>query len=276
MLLFRIKKASLIPMNAPFVSDEQISLPLRLRVRKVLNSDELSRFSLQNSQTAPYNAFIPLSALDQLMELNGKVNTLLINSKGVPTENINTQLSHAWTYPDAGFKLKELPSGQWQITSDQVFMDTIQEQAILKAFPNATPSLTYFINSLTLPLSLSLNLTSTPYSFVTGVSTPIIKKGEIQINQWLADDLNAQPGDSLTLSYFEVGPLRRLTVKTHSFKITGILPMTQADPFFMPDLPGLSDVGNCSDWETGVPIDLESIRDKDEDYWDDYNGAPKA
>lgn len=276
MLLFRIKKASLIPLNAPFVSDEQISLPLRLRVKKVLTAEEFSRFSLQNSQTAPYNAFIPLSVLDNLMELDGKVNTLLINSNGAKSAELKNRLSHAWTYPDAGFKLKELPSGQWQITTDQVFMDTVQEQAIQKAFPTATPSLTYFINSLTLPLSLSLNPTFTPYSFVTGLATPEILVGEIQINQWLADDLKAQPGDSLTMSYFEVGPLRRLTVKTHSFKISGIVPMTQADPFFMPDLPGLSDAGNCRDWETGVPIELEAIRDKDEDYWDEYQGAPKA
>ncbi len=44
----------------------------------------------------------------------------------------------------------------------------------------------------------------------------------------------------------------------------------------MPDLPGLSDAGNCRDWDTGVPIALELIRDRDEDYWDQYGGLPKA
>ena len=40
--------------------------------------------------------------------------------------------------------------------------------------------------------------------------------------------------------------------------------------------PGLADAGSCSDWETGIPIDLDKIRDKDEKYWDDFNGTPKA
>ena len=30
----------------------------------------------------------------------------------------------------------------------------------------------------------------------------------------------------------------------------------------MPDFPGLSDAGDCKDWNTGVPIDLDKIRDK--------------
>ncbi|NJK85451.1 MAG: hypothetical protein HC906_05275 [Bacteroidales bacterium] len=44
----------------------------------------------------------------------------------------------------------------------------------------------------------------------------------------------------------------------------------------MPELPGLSDAGNCRDWETDIPIDLEKIRDKDEEYWNKFKGLPKA
>jgi ABC-type antimicrobial peptide transport system permease subunit len=44
----------------------------------------------------------------------------------------------------------------------------------------------------------------------------------------------------------------------------------------MPEIPGLSDAGNCRDWETSIPIDLEKIRDKDEDYWKHFRGTPKA
>jgi len=38
----------------------------------------------------------------------------------------------------------------------------------------------------------------------------------------------------------------------------------------------MANAGSCSDWDAGVPIDLEAIRDKDEKYWDDYRGTPKA
>src|SRR6185503_3868370 len=38
----------------------------------------------------------------------------------------------------------------------------------------------------------------------------------------------------------------------------------------------LTDKKNCREWEPGVPIDLNKIRDKDQHYWDRYRGAPKA
>ncbi|MCB0588004.1 MAG: FtsX-like permease family protein, partial [Phaeodactylibacter sp.] len=62
------------------------------------------------------------------------------------------------------------------------------------------------------------------------------------------------------------------------FTIKKIVPVEGrwADESLMPQLPGLSDAGNCRDWETGVPIGLEKIRDKDEAYWKQYRGTPKA
>jgi putative ABC transport system permease protein len=40
-LLVRIKKASLIPMNAPFVSAEETSVSLRATIKKVVQKEEL-------------------------------------------------------------------------------------------------------------------------------------------------------------------------------------------------------------------------------------------
>ncbi|HPR33688.1 MAG TPA: FtsX-like permease family protein, partial [Prolixibacteraceae bacterium] len=49
-----------------------------------------------------------------------------------------------------------------------------------------------------------------------------------------------------------------------------------SDRSLMPMIPGLSDAENCRDWQTGVPVDLKKIRDKDEAYWYNYRGLPKA
>ena len=105
-----------------------------------------------------------------------------------------------------------------------------------------------------------------------------LRTDEIIINTWLADDLSAGVGDTVKLTYFKVGPLRELTEESATFVVKSIVPMEGrfGDRSLMPDLPGLSDAGNCRDWDTGVPIALESIRDKDEDYWDQYGGIPKA
>ena len=76
-ILVRIKKASLIPMNAPFVSAEETSVALRATIKKVVSKEELGRFSLKNSQTAPYNIFVSLERLNRLMEFEGKANQIL-------------------------------------------------------------------------------------------------------------------------------------------------------------------------------------------------------
>ena len=44
----------------------------------------------------------------------------------------------------------------------------------------------------------------------------------------------------------------------------------------MPDFPGISGSESCSDWDAGVPIKMDDIRRKDEDYWKKYRGTPKA
>jgi predicted lysophospholipase L1 biosynthesis ABC-type transport system permease subunit len=49
-----------------------------------------------------------------------------------------------------------------------------------------------------------------------------------------------------------------------------------ADPTLMPDYPGLTEADSCGDWDSGIPINLKKIRDKDEDYWDKYEATPKA
>jgi hypothetical protein len=44
----------------------------------------------------------------------------------------------------------------------------------------------------------------------------------------------------------------------------------------MPYFPGISGSTTCSGWDAGVPILLDRIREKDEDYWNRFRGTPKA
>ena len=46
--------------------------------------------------------------------------------------------------------------------------------------------------------------------------------GDVVVNQWLANDLSAQVGDSLTLYFYEIGPLRELTESSKTFRIARI------------------------------------------------------
>src|SRR5690606_28992562 len=52
-------------------------------------------------------------------------------------------------------------------------------------------------------------------------------------------------------------------------------PTAAADPSFAPELPGVTDQASIDDWD--LPFDLvETVRDEDEKYWDDYRTTPKA
>ncbi len=79
-LMFRIRKASLIPLNAPFVSDEETSVAVRVIVKDIAGEDKLGRFDLRNSQTSPMNAFFNLDYLNGVMELEGRSNLILMES----------------------------------------------------------------------------------------------------------------------------------------------------------------------------------------------------
>ena len=273
-ILLRIEKASLIPLNAPFVSDAENVVSLRATVRAVAEDQDLGRFNLKVSQTAPFNVFISLSRLEELMDFSGRINVMLLGGDDqINTGQMWQAVEEHFTAADAGLKLKLLEKTQeLQITSDRVFIDDVLSGPLYEAASKSEGILTYFVNHV------AYNSAITPYSFVSTLPDQWLKHNEIFINQWMAEDLSADVGDTILLNYFVVGPLRELSDTTVPFVVKSIVSMEGrfGDGDLMPDLPGLSDAGNCRDWDTGVPISLESIRDKDEDYWDEHGGIPKA
>ncbi len=277
-LLVRIKKASLIPMNAPFISAEETSVSLRATVKKVVQKDELGRFSLKNSQTAPYNIFLSIERLNQFMDFKGKANQILIVTE-LETNDVLQSAKDCLTPEDAGLKLKNIEAtDEVEVSTERVFMENKVAETLQK-LPSAQPMLTYFVNDISLLATRNSEpgTKSIPYSFVSTLDGGL-DENEIILNQWAADDLGVQPGDSIQLTYWQIGPLRKLIEKKTNFSLSKIVPMVPgwADSTRMPNLPGLSDAGHCREWEAGVPINLDAIRDIDEKYWNHYKGAPKA
>ena len=103
-------------------------------------------------------------------------------------------------------------------------------------------------------------------------------EGEVVINDWLAEDLRAQVDDELTMDYFVVESGSKLVEKRGVFTVKAIVKMEgpAADQRWMPDFPGVADVQSARDWEPGLPLDLTRIRDKDDEYWEEFKGTPKA
>lgn len=294
-VLLRMKNTGPIPVNTPFVSEADQTVSRRVRVIAILSNEEHGHFSLQASQSAPLNAYADINWLNNIMGLQRQANMVLVKApEGFETELIYDILRKSWRAEDGSLSVNQLSDAdgpfKWQITSGRVFIDAYLGEQIMTAFPEQERALTYFVNSL------EYKDTYTPYSFVTAIDRHVkhamfdetdskenadrwqLETGQTIINQWLASDLGVAVGDSITMHYFEIGPLRDLVERKNRFLVKGILSMQEAvkDSVLMPDLPGLSDAGSCRDWDAGIPIDLDAIRQKDEDYWEIYKGTPKA
>ncbi len=286
--LLRIEKASVIPLNAPFSQDIDPSVAVRLKVKTITDDSGMGRFSLKSNQSAPFNVFVSREMLAEKLDLKGKANVLLVNDfstsvsfprtrESSPADILNQLLKENWKIEDLSLNIRELSKlNRFEVLSERIFIDEPIAKSIVAVNQAQEYVLTYLVNSI------SCKGKDTPYSFVTAATEPIVpsdlKDIEIILNEWAKADLSANIGDSVTLKYFVIGPLRTIKEVKRSFVVRGFTATQSKDinSSLMPLFPGLAAAGSCHDWETGVPIDLDKIRDKDEKYWNEYKGTPKA
>lgn len=281
-VLLRVPRPSLLPRDAPISPQEDTSTALRLTVRGILNPSQLGNFSLQASQTAPFNAFVSLQRLQTRLALTNRANLLLTReptrlSNDVGT--VNAGLGGRWTLSDAQLEVRAIATnGQVELRSPRVFLDEAVARAGLAdaGKTGAKGVLTYFVNDL------QCGAHRTPYSMVCAYDAPFLpadfKGDEIVLNAWLAEDLAARVGDAVDMTFFVVGASRTLVERQAQFRVRAIIPLEgpAADRTLMPDFPGLAQADNCRDWDSGFPIDLSRIRPKDQKYWEEHRGTPKA
>ena len=278
-VLLRLEKPTYMSRDIALVPDSSRSIAARVTVAGIAGADQLGRFGLEANQAIAYNVFVPLKWLQGLTEREGLVNWIIVDEgeSPVPVEQANAAVERCWLLADTGLDLQQLDKqGQLDLQSRRVFLD----DALADVFPADQGVLTYFVNAL------RRGDEATPYSMVTAMTQEnmlaVLPQGmtddQIVITQWLAEDVNATLGDEIELSYFVLGGRRELIIEKKSFEVCRVLPMDHVgvDPNLMPGFPGLSDADNCRDWDPGIPIDLDQVRDKDESYWDTYHGSPKA
>ncbi len=280
-LLLRIEKPDDLPRDAPLSEDQEIILAIRLVVQDVIKPDDLANFNLQANQVVPMNAFVNLSWLGKQIEQVDRSNLLLIgqSQKNIPNDYDAVFRKH-FSLDDAKIEIREdKKNSRLELRSKRIFIEPgLSEPA--KKVSSATPIFSYFVNNL------NHKDKKTPYSIVASVDSndntlyhdKNIKNNEIHISQWLAEDLGATIGDPIVIKYFVMDMMRKLIEKERQFTVSAIYDDQDvfSDRTLMPDFPGISDSENCRDWDPGIPINLEDIRDKDEVYWDDYRGTPKA
>lgn len=282
-VLLRIAKPSAVSRDIPLTPDSDLTVTIRANVIDIADKDCFGDFSLLSNHLAPLNVFVPLKQLQQILGLDGQINTVLIAnnpSLNITLEKVNLALKRAVKLNDMGLTLKNIRNEYIELQSRNIFIEDAIAAGAFVSGHDSHGILTYFVNEL------KLNRRSTPYSFVSAIQRSNdsaliphdLADNEIVINRWLADDFNAKTGSKIELKYFVIGSGRRLLEKISSFTVKEILPMQTPglNTSLTPNFPGLADKQNCRDWNPGIPIDLDNIRNKDEDYWKKYNSTPKA
>ena len=294
-LVVRMEKPGYLSKDAPLSGERDAVVAIRAVMQGIVEDEDYGRFSTRGSQRPPLSVYLPLVRLQQRLGLEGRVNHILAShpDQTLDAEQFRQAIQAFWQLDDIGLKIAEVDHQRaWELRSDRVFLeDEIAEpfhgrpprrsagdtHTELKSRPQGV--LTYFVDEIRHGASAA------PYAIVTAAGPdpdgllPLgLGDDEIVINQWLQDDLRVGIGDSLKVSYRVAGKDQRLVGRSEDFVVREIMPMDNPRLLsdWMPEFPGISGAQSCRQWETGLPIDLGRIRPKDEEYWEDYRGTPKA
>ena len=292
-LVLRIEKPSDIPVESLHGRKEDPGRTIRLNLAGVLGGENLGEFSLQPQHGAVRAVFVSLRFLQQELEQHGRVNTILVarfsgTQPAQQQKSIATLLKNEATLGDLGLKLRTVNNQQSiSLESDSRILNehvtTAANEAAKALSLRTVPVLSYLANSI------SDGDRSTPYSLVTALDDETISRfakfaavepshPPIILNDWTARDLNAKPGDTVSLEYYLWHENGRLETKKADFQLVAIVPITglAADRDLVPEYPGITESEDMSAWDPPFPIQLNRVRKQDEDYWHQYKATPKA
>ena len=291
-LLLRIEKPTDIPVESLHGRKEDPGKTIRLNVAGALAGTQLGEFSLQPQNAAVRVVFVSLKFLQKELEQDGRINTILIarviGHDAVEQESvITTLLKSKATLEDLGLNVRSLNAQNISLESNSKIINehviAAADQAAKPLSLRTVPVLSYLANSI------SIGERSTPYSLVTAMNDETLArltsipsqpsaKPPIILNDWTARDLNAKPGDTVSLEYYLWHENGRLETQKAEFQLAAVVPIAglAADRDLVPEYPGITESEDMSEWDPPFPVDLGRVRKQDEDYWHQYRATPKA
>ena len=196
-------------------------------------------------------------------------------------QELNQRMPSSLVFEAAGLSVQHTAGNSVDLRTSRIFLEApVVQMATNKSAraigaTNTVPVLTYLVNALRTGTNL------TPYSMVTAAGAPYtppdLKDDEIVVNEWLARDLNLKPGMEVEFNYFLADSAARLVERTNKFRVHSIVPLAGVynDRTLMPDFPGIAKAESTHDWDAGFPL-THKIRPRDETYWKEHRGTPKA
>jgi len=270
---------------------------IRCKLTHIIPDHGVGRFGLRPHQSSPLNAYVALANLQKSLGQKGQVNTLLVSRHNAAA--INLPDSALQNILQENLQLEDLGIGMRRhedfaaVESAEIILNPTIVDAVNAASAELTapvlPILTYLANTI------ECNDRLLPYSTIAAITAPVGKifgefkliddspapelaEDEILLNQWAAQDLRAQIGDTVKITYYTVGAREQLETKNFLFRVAGITAMTGfgADAALTPEFPGIHAASDMHEWNPPFPVNLNLIRPQDEAYWDQYRATPKA
>ncbi len=294
-LLVRVEMPAAIPISSLHGRREDSGRTLRLGIERVLTAAEHGEFSFRPQQGLARSVFVSLTRLQQVLEQDGKVNTVLL---GVPPDSgsgsgrsrlgaAEAAIREVASLQDVGLRVRTIPEqGQLAVEAAAGLLNNATVSVVETTASNLgfepQPVLTYLVNEIrhddrvtpySLVAALDLDLVSQTAGF-----DPSLADSGVVLNQWTADDLQAEVGDTLELRYYVWEDEGRLVTRETEVQVAEVVPIAGPanDPTLAPDYPGITQANDLVSWDPPFEIDLGLVRPLDEEYWDEYNTTPKA
>jgi len=213
------------------------------------------------------------------------------------TARPNEILNQLIDLDDLYLRLIESPQQNYfSLESERMILEQtvsqLAEQTSEQIETEASPVLVYLVNEIShannskkysmYGIAAGLNLTTKPPfgPFVDAQNNPVaqLQKGEVAINEWLAQDLGAAVGDEIVIKYHVVGSRGDLPELEKKFRVKAILKMKgtpAGDPGLTPFVEGITNAKTFADWEQPFAMEMSRITLRDEEYWLIHKATPK-
>jgi len=299
-VLVRVELPSAIPISSLHGRRDDVGRTLRLGIERVLAPGEQGEFSFRPQQGLARSVFVPLTRLQQALEREGRVNTVLLGGRDQrvdtpvdPDERrvaaVETAVRDVASLDDLGLRLRVVPDQRTFAVEAAAGLITDAMAEVVDSTARANgiathPILTYLVNEIRLGDQVM------PYSLVSALDLRAVSGREsdldatgisaapIVLNAWAADDLGAAVGDPLEVEYYVWENEGRLATRRADFRVADVVPIAGAadDPTLAPEYPGITEASDLVGWDPPFELDLGLIRPQDESYWDEYRTTPKA
>jgi len=261
-VLISVPLQSQAPVSSLFgrkgISDQR-SL-LRVSVAKILPDKGIGSFSLDPSPRPRLNVFVNLSWLGKQIEAPNACNAFLVSNPD--------------TIHPVSLNLKADDLGLAGVGGCLHYDRLAFPPEILRSVKARNPKAE--TGSVYLASRIAGQKGSSSYSVVGSRSSLALRKDEIVLTQWLAQDLGASVGTELKIDWMVSQPDGRYATRSVQCRVKEVSPDSSIDPSWTPAFKGITNATTLDQWDPPFPFDSKRVTARDEAFWDRYKAAPKA